>query len=297
MQYSKPPLTIEQQVAQLLARGMSGTKETMIDRLAVVNYYRLSAYWYPFRDRQGDRFREGTSFDTVWNRYAFDRQLRLLLMDAIERIEIAVRTGLAYHHSHAFGAFGWATNAQSLPGLDAEDLGKFYHSVDEDYAKSNESFCQHFRRKYGTEHERLPTWMVTEVMTFGRVLTFFRGSPIEVQDNVANKFRTARSVFKSWLFSLNAIRNICAHHSRVWNRELGMKPKIPDSLAWQAPCRILPNRVFGILSICNYCLKLIAPQTRWQSRLEDLLSRFPAIPTADMGFPENWKESPIWNRC
>ncbi len=91
MKYAKPPLTLEQQAELLLSRGMRGDRATMIDRLAVVNYYRLSGYWHPFRNSGDDTFRPNTTFTNVWQRYAFDRRLRLLVIDAIERIEVAVR--------------------------------------------------------------------------------------------------------------------------------------------------------------------------------------------------------------
>ena len=95
MQYAKPPLTFEQQADLLIQRGMSGDRDLLVARLSVVNYYRLSGYWHPFKGT-GDQFQPGTSFDEVWNRYAFDRRLRLLAIDAIERVEVAVRARLAY---------------------------------------------------------------------------------------------------------------------------------------------------------------------------------------------------------
>jgi abortive infection bacteriophage resistance protein len=104
MQYAKPPLTIERQAGLLIERGMSGDRELMINRLSVVNYFRLSGYWHTFKSADG-RFVPGTSFEEVWNRYVFDRRLRLLAIDAIERIEVAVRARLAYEHAHAYGPF------------------------------------------------------------------------------------------------------------------------------------------------------------------------------------------------
>lgn len=111
MRYAKPPRTLEEQADLLLSRGMKGDRAAMIARLAVVNYYRLSGYWHPFRNPGADTFRPNTTFDSVWQRYAFDRRLRLLVMDAIERIEVAVRTRLAYCLAHQSGdPFAYATN-------------------------------------------------------------------------------------------------------------------------------------------------------------------------------------------
>ncbi len=117
MEYNKPPLTVEEQAKLLIKRGLSGNLELIMSRLAAVNYYRLSGYWYPFRNPD-DSFKPGTTFDNVWELYVFDRHLRLLVMDAIERIEISVRSQLAYNHSHTYGSFGYATQKAALPKFD-----------------------------------------------------------------------------------------------------------------------------------------------------------------------------------
>jgi abortive infection bacteriophage resistance protein len=107
MKYSKPALPFSDQADLLLKRGMVADRDELIERLESVNYYRLSAYWHTFRRVNSDDLKPGTSFETVWKRYVFDRQLRLLVMDAIERVEIALRTQLVNRHSLAFGAFGY----------------------------------------------------------------------------------------------------------------------------------------------------------------------------------------------
>ena len=94
---------------------------------------------------------------------------------------------------------------------------------------------------------------------------------------------------------MNIIRNMAAHHGRLWNRTMGIRPKIPQKdSAWHSPVEIDNDRMFGVLSICRYCLRRIAPQSRWQTRLEDLFNSSPSIPIQKLGFPANWKSSPIW---
>ena len=104
LKYTKPPLTFKQQADQLLTRGLLADRDELISRLKSVNYYRLSGYWYPFRNPD-NTFQSGTTLTTVWRRYTFDRCFRLLLLDAIERVEIAVRTELIYNLAHTYGAF------------------------------------------------------------------------------------------------------------------------------------------------------------------------------------------------
>lgn len=303
MNYTKPPLTFEHQADHLIARGMSGDRDLMITRLKAVNYYRLSGYWYSLRKRNAtnpklrlDGFESGARFDTVWNRYVFDRRLRLIVIDAIERIEIAVRSQLAYHHAHLHGAFAYAIDPGSLPKLNNKEHASFMVRLAEEVKRSKESFVKHFRAKYkGDSH--LPVWMVAEVMTFGSVLTFFRGSPHKVKQNVASVFRMPDRVFGTWLLALNAVRNICAHHGRLWNRVLGVKPMIPliDSYPdWHAPGPVENDRAYVVLTICKHCLNCIAPQSGWPNRLRTFLANSPGIPLRSMGFPPNWELCPIW---
>jgi abortive infection bacteriophage resistance protein len=302
VKYDKRSLTFDQQADLLLQRGMVGDRAVIIERLASVGYYRLSAYWYPFRRPDPndpslplDELKPGTSFDEVWCRYAFDRRLRLVVMDAVERIEVAVRALLATHHSQHHGLFGYMHEPSAMPHLSAKDAINVRMSFLNELARSKDPFVKHFTAKYGDSHSMLPLWMAAEVMAFGTLLTFHRGCEPGIRAAVAKPFGVHENVFASWLLTLNTVRNICAHHSRLWNRELGNKPKIPEKLAdWQTPVRISGDRVFGILTICKWSLDRIAPQSRWADRLHALLSDSPRIPQVSMGFPANWRECPIW---
>lgn len=300
MKYAKPPLDLEAQVALLHARGMSGDEARMRRRLASVSYYRLSGYWYPFR-LPDDSFKPGTSFDVVWDRYVFDRRLRLIVMDALERIEVAIRAKLSYYHSLHYDPFAYATDPTSLPKLRPKELRKFLDRLsDEKRQGRKEKFVAHFERKYGDVHDHLPIWMASEVMTFGCVLTMFRGAAHQTKKAVASAFGVPDPVLSSWLLCLNTIRNVCAHHSRLWNRELGVKPMIPrqdEYPDWHQPVAVDNRRVFAVLTICNFCMQSIAPGSQWAQRLRALLDDFPQIPRASMGFPEDWLESPIWRNA
>jgi len=303
--YAKPALSYEQQADILLKRGMAGERELLIGRLHQVSYFRLSGYWYPFRKfsaaTQGHRlddFESGTTFDTIWMRYVFDRQLRVILLDAIERIEIAVRSQLSYHHSHQFGPFAYATDANALPGCAGPHRATFLQNLQTEINRSKDTFVQHFKRKYGDQHNHLPVWMAVEIMAFGSVLTFYRGSPHRIKKKIASTFSMPDAVFSSWLLTLNTVRNICAHHGRLWNRELGTAPYIPlqqDYPQWHLPQPFPRNRLFMVLSICKWCIDHIAPQSHWADRARLLLAEFPSIPRKDMGFPANWQQSPIWS--
>jgi len=296
MKYTKPPLTVGQQASLLRRRGMIGTAVQMQRCLSTVSYYRLSGYWYPFRE-QDDRFITGTSFREVWSRYTFDRRIRLLVMDAIERIEVAVRSNLAHHHAMEHGAFAYAMDPSSLPKLTPCRHTEFLERVAEETERSREAFVKHFRTKYGDRHVHLPVWMAVEIMAFGTLLTFYRGSSNRVKQAVASAFGVPAKVFDSWLLTMSVIRNICAHHARLWNRELGVKPLIPrqkDYPEWHQPARVENRRLFCVLTICQHCLRKLGLADDWAWRLKSLLQEYPDIPRVAMGFPDAWQSGPIW---
>ena len=302
MRYLKPPLTLEAQADQLLQRGMVGDRSAIIGRLEAVSYYRLSGYWYPFREPNPadpqtllDTFRPGTTFDEVWARYVFDRHLRLLVMDAIERIEVTVRTRLAYQHAHRYGPFAYATDPTSLPGCKWPEWVDFLATLKRETGRSKDIFAKHFNTKYGDCHSCLPVWMAIEIMTFGSMLTFYRACHPDIRRLVAVPFGVHDTVVDSWLLALHTVRNTCAHHARLWNREWGTKPRVPDrDPVWHTPVVVGNDRTFGILTVCKWSLDRIAPQSRWPDRVRALLAGFPQVPTISMGFPPNWEQCPIW---
>ncbi|AFM10719.1 Abi family protein [Turneriella parva] len=294
MEYTKPPLTYEQQADQLISRGLLADRAQLIQRLKSVNYYRLSGYWFPFREYPKDNFKPDTRFEAIWRRYAFDRRLRLMVMDGIERIEIALRADATYHLAHKHGAFGYL-EAHALPNLSVDNHARLMTALRSEYSKSKEVFASHFGNKYGEDHDSLPIWMVTELMTIGQLFTLFRGMSKGMLKSIAKTYGVAGPVLFSWLGTLHAVRNICAHHSRLWNRELGYKPTFPDSAEWTEPVAVTDRRVFGVLTILKYMMDRVAPQSSWPQRLMDLLNEYPEIPRRDMGFADNWTDVPMWS--
>ena len=295
MEFTKPPLTFEEQADLLVSRGLIADRDQLINRLRSVNYYRMSGYLYNFR-RPDDSYHPGTTLDTVWRHYTFDRRLRLLVMDALERVEVAVRTQLAYHFAHEYGPFAY-TDRTKLAGLDEEKFQQWQTDLDNELGRSKERFLLHFRDKYGDHHQYPPVWMLVEVMSFGRTLSFYNGVDTRIRDRIAIGYKIPEVVLQSWLRALNTIRNICAHHGRLWNRELGVKPLLPGQNKfpeWYAPVPIPKNKMFGILTILNHLLRYAAPTSRWDERLRTLIADYQDIPLRWMGLPPDWLDSPLW---
>lgn len=300
MEYTKDFKTIEEQANLMISRGLICDKMVLQERLQWINYYRFSGYLYPFRQEGSDNYIEGTSLDTIWNRYCFDRKLRLLILDGIARIEIGIKTAIIQVFAREKGPFGY-TERDSLPNIDDEEFNDLIHKLQDDTESSKAQFVIAFREKYGDDHSNLPLWMAMELMTFGSMLKFYEGMDKELQNEIAAKFYQQKASFISWLKSLNVVRNICAHHDRLWNRVLGVKPILypkndekKRKSKWFSPIPINNNRVFATITLIIECLSVIAPKSGWKSRLLKLLDNYPDIPISEMGFPKYWKQTPFF---
>jgi len=304
MQYLKPALTYSQQADLLTSRGLIADRQLLVKRLSSVNYYRLSGYLHTFRrmapnGQRLDVYYPGTSLDTVWRRYIFDRQLRLLVLDGIERVETALKTRLTYSFCQTYGPFGYL-DSRNLPKLGREQHEGFIKRVKDETYRSREDFVVHFGNKYGNCHDNLPLWMAVEIMSLGSVLTLFHGMAEKELKPVATEFGVNLPLLDSWITTLNYIRNICAHHGRLWNRELSIRPKIPtvDKFPdWHIPVNTPANRIFSVLTVLRYLLTNVAPQSKWQDRLEKLLFDYSDIPLKFMGFPNDWRSHAVWVFC
>ncbi|MDQ8198188.1 Abi family protein [Pelagicoccus enzymogenes] len=296
MKYEKSALTFEEQADKLLARGLEAEKAELVARLQAVSYYRLSGYLYPFRKSNSERFKAGTHLYQVWERYCFDRRLRVLLLDAIERIEVSIRTKLVYHFTHAHGPFGYLHDA-NLPKLKIGAYLEWRLALQEETSRSKEAFKTHFFKKYGEEHKSLPLWMLAELMSMGSTLTLLKGISPDLKRKVASEYGYPDELILSWLLSLNAARNLCAHHARLWNRVMGYPPKLPSPNkypSWHSSPKPPNDRIGLIILICRSLLTQISPTSRWKERVESLFEEYPNIPICHMGLTPNWNEHPVW---
>jgi abortive infection bacteriophage resistance protein len=300
MQYTKPSLSFEQQADLLLSRGLEADRDTLVKRLKDVNYYRLSAYWYTFRipDDPTDTLHPGTKLATIWTRYVFDRHIRLLVMDAIERVEISIRTRMTELFTQKYGPMGYLNPDVFGPNFNQSDHERLVKEIRRNAKRSREDFVKHFNKKY--DDTDLPLWMAVEVMTFGNMYTMFRHLDLHTKRDIAAGYGISAKVLESWLKTLNYVRNLCAHHSRLWNRTLGIKPIIPKKKhnpEWHEPSSLNNDKIYSVLALLYYMLHQIAPQSNWLNRLHDLFKRFENdIPIAYMGFPDAWQKHHLWSK-
>ena len=296
MRYTKPALTIEQQADRLISRGLIADRTRLIEILTNVSYYRLSGYFFPHRDANRQDFLPGTSFDVVFDQYLFYRQLRVLVMDAIERIEVSVKAKLVNLLTLRFGPFAH-TKPANFPSFRLDNYELWMDKIHQQTERSKEIFLQHYQAKYTSETE-IPLWMMAEIMDFGTTLTLYRNCDQYDKRAIARAYGLTAKVLESWLVSLNIVRNICAHHGRLWNRILAVPPIVPERKhrpEFYAPRPIYGNRVFLLLCVLRYMLRTIAPQSGWSGRVEHAIKvKHPAIPVGWMGMPTGWVEYGVW---
>lgn len=298
MRYNKPPTTFEEQADRLLKRGLIADRQQLIQRLHTISYFRLAGYLHAFRVVGSDCYQPGTTLDKVWRIRDFDQRLRTQLLDAIEAIEVHVRTQLAYHFAHDHGAFAY-TDARHFPNLAPDQFTLWQRKLDDQVQRSQrsrEEFVAHFFQKYGDEHTRLPVWALVELMDFGATLTFFRGVKDDIKKRIAAEVGQPDRVVMSWLLALNTVRNRCAHHLRLYNWELGTPVLIPQERkfpVWHAP-RLPNDRIGIILTLCRYWLAQIATDNPWSRRMTDLFDEFPDQPLLPMGLGPDWRRHPLW---
>jgi len=285
MKYIKPPKNFEEQLAILKSRGLIvDNKSKAIEVLQNISYYRLSAYFLPFQ-AQTDKFNKGTTLENVLTLYEFDRHLRDLLWDAIESIEISIRTQLTYHLAHKYGAFGYTDSGNFNSNFNHSE---WLERLKENIERSREVFIKHYLAKYNEENN-LPLWMATEVISFGQLSTLFSGLRKEDKQAISHeKYKLDQFVLSSWCHTLVYIRNLCAHHSRIWNRILAIKPAIPrKDKEWE---NINNKKIFSVLLITKKLMSMPEEWEEWRVGLLSMIDKFPSINIGSMGFPDNWRE-------
>jgi abortive infection bacteriophage resistance protein len=315
--YPKPHLSFADQLKLLIDRGMEVTDPAMAaDYLERIGYYRLGAYWYSLREWDKDHpgvrsehFVEGSRFQDVVDLYVFDKRLRLLLFDMVERIEVAVRVDVAYllGEKDRFAQTNASLFDSRFAKKPAGSLEKTKHEkwllkYDKAIADSREVFVTEFKKKYDLP---LPIWISKELWDFGMLSTLYAGMLVPDKQKIAGIYGIPDwRVMQSWLWTLSVSRNVMAHHARLWNSNLVAQPRLPtvgslpsfDHLVGDT--RVIA-RVYVVLCIMIHFLGIICPRSSWKKRLRQHLETLPKMPLvslADMGFPSGWQDQALWKR-
>jgi abortive infection bacteriophage resistance protein len=297
MRFSKPATSLDEQVDLLIDRGMTvAHREQAKSLLQHLNYYRLSGYWLPFEaSHNPHQFQAGTDFDQIIDLYVFDRELRLLVLDAIERIEVSVRTQWAHHLATKYGPHA---HLDSSLFDDQQQYLRALGNLTGEIGRSREAFIKHLIDTY--DETTPPIWAIVEVVSFGQLSKLYANLKHR-QDRkaIADTYNLDERILASFLHQIITVRNTCAHHSRLWNRRFTMQLTIPSG----RPQGLNQNfntaqnaikKIYNPLVMLAYALDQICPGHHFKSRLIDLLNKHNVDESA-MGFPNNWRGRPIWN--
>ena len=312
--YSRPHLSFQGQVALLKRRNLTITDDQRAEKwLRLIGYQRLKPYWFPFRltsQKTGkllESFRPGASLGDAVDLYIADKNLRLIFMDALERIEVSVRVDV----SHTLGRrdrFAHRSTAYLDPSRSkqiAKNSKQTRHRVwlghaDRAERRSKVDWVREFKGKYGAP---LPIWMAVETWDFGTLSHLYEIAHPSDRKVIAGQYGVSDpEVFLSWLRCLATVRNICAHHGRLWNEPLANQPKLPKRNAIPDLSHIQPGsqahtRLYAAAAIIQFLLRTITPTSRWHDRLSNSLrqlAQVKGISLNDTGFAAGWKARHLW---
>lgn len=302
--FQKPPLSIDQQLDLLSSRGLIiNDRQTAQHYLKFVSYYRFCGYGIGFenvasKSDSQKHYIAGTTFDHILDRYLFDRKLRLLTIDAIECIEIAIRTVIINELALLHGAHWYLDRKLFIKSFKHAALIETIEKETQHTAqvgsvksKKQENFIRHYFDKYS--HPKLPAvWMLGEILPLGTWSMIFANLiNRDHQKVICKHFNINHLVMGSWLHSLTYLRNLCAHHSKLWNRSFTLKPLIANNYHEQLKNN---SRFSAQAAILKIFLDIISPHSRWGERLYELSKEHPNISPKHMGFAEHWYDDPFW---
>lgn len=288
----KPWKSFSKQVELLEKRGMIfHNKQQAEKELERIGYYRLSGYWYPFRQyvpklpnrtnnkKRSNRFVPNTEFKHIIQLYEFDNLIKLLALEAIQQIEIAMRVQISYilgqkavnaHINPSY--FSTFTDENGRQLTHADWLRKYNSTLN----NPKDDFVQHNLTEYG----ELPIWVACETWDFGTLSRFYQGINLISEKQKMNKaFLLFNDELTSHLKAFNFIRNVSAHHGRLWNRHMVGTPSIKylsdkNNPEWKS-LEKYSDHVFTTFCLMKRMLNVICPQSDWGQRFQTALNIFP----------------------
>ena len=294
--YTKQPLSIAGQIQLLKDRGLLFGDETHAATfLSEVSYFRFVQYLRPMEaDKVHHTFKPNSRFEDALTLYNFDTQLRILIFEAIQEIEIALRTKVNHEFSMQHGAF-WFYDT-SL----ADDEHKYIenmNAVDRELQRSKEDFIKEHKQRYD-KPVFPPSWKTLELASFGTLSKlYYNCNDTKTKKRIARQFNLPQhEVLESWMRSLTVLRNCCAHHSRIWNRRLTNAPQLSVPLrgAWIDTSGIDGNKLYAITCCIIYWLDSMGRSDAFKTKLKTLIATYPSVDVTAMGFPSNWASQPLW---
>ncbi len=266
--FNKSFLTINEQINNLKALGMLFKDEEKAKSiLENINFYRLSGVWFVFK--KNNKFQNNIYFEDILNIYNFDREFRLHMLNAIERIEISIRNRFITELSGKYGIFA---HLDSTIFHNQQRHSFLIGKLTEEFKRSKELFSKHFKTKY--KEELPPLWISAELMTMGQISNWLNNIQARKdRQSIAKHYNLDEKVLLSFLHNLTVVRNISAHHSRLWNRTLPISFTYPKILHTKMNIDNNQN-IYNTIVMCEYLMDIIDTNNIWKNTLEDLLTKY-----------------------
>lgn len=307
MKYNKPPLTILEQIDLLRNRKLIIEDEDRVCKyLSSVSYYRLSGYMFHLQDKENNSlFKDKTTFSDIINLYTFDKKLRCVFLEYLERIEVCFRTRLLNRYSSEFGFFWYLDDSHILDqgdiGIESREVLSYkkyvLDSLTKDFENPKEQFLRSFKKNYSNSFP--PENMSFEILSFGKLIKLYTSLKNTIPKNdIANLFNLpSGKSLSNWLQFLNDVRNVCAHHSRLWNRKFTYnKLSFPSRKKYAIVGELNSYsgmNIYGAIIAINNLLKTFNETNSFINKVESLIE-FHHIQESNLGFPPNWKEAAPW---
>lgn len=303
--YNKPPLSINEQISLLKKRGLIINDERNAEySLKSIGYYRLSGYsrfYYLDHRSKEPLFKTGSTFEQIVNLYIFDRELRLLIMDAIERIEVSFKAIISNWMSEKYGPHWYLKRNLFLSTFYHEDLIK---TIENETCFKNQNninrkspIFENYYNKYSFPLYP-PSWMLAEGLSLGTWSRIFEYLDSRADKSaISDAFQMPYKVLQSWIQSLSYLRNICAHHLIVWNRQFHITPCIPHSLSIEYRAHFMKRHsLYSQLAMVHVFINSISIENDWVYKLQKLFEKHKTISLNSMGFSNNWYTDAFWNQ-
>ena len=296
MKYTKQLLTLQQQIDILKQRGLIINNEAEAKyQLDTISYFRLAGYWRLMEaDKQKHIFKSGSCFSQIINLYNFDEELRILLFATIQQIEVTVRSRLIRLFSERHGAFWFMDTALADSQMMFQSN---LNSLQDELSRSEDEFILEHFRKYDSP-SMPPVWKTLEVTSMGTLSKLYANmNDSAAKKAVSRSFMIPKFEYmRNWLRCITVVRNICAHHARLWNANIVVKPNLPINLPnpWINNRLVQLDKIYPHLCYIAYWLNSINPTNTFTKDIKALLTKYPVVDPAAMGFPREWKSEPLW---
>jgi len=293
--FSKPAQTPEQLLAKLQVRGLvvpPGEEAKALAYLRYVGAYRLKGYWFHLLDPVTKTFPSGWTFQMLADRCEFDRELRAATIEAIDRLEVAIRSVMANYLSLKHSPH-WFLDPTVFKPTREWGIGQLIRKIEDEVRRSEgKRFVAHYFGRHDQPYLP-PSWSVSECVSFG---FWSRTYAVLADPNdkkaISKRFGVAQAeVFQSWIHTLTVVRNIAAHHGQFLRVKLGVSPanykaagiKFQDQKSFYAAATVIQHLL----------VQTALPQ-RWKSDLQDLFGKYPQVSPDDLGFPADWDQATCW---